>query len=300
VSARAEAVRALHRVRPRSRTVRWSTALLATGVVAAWASGEVSVGELFTERRLANLRRFASEDALPAPLAQGGGTRELLAWLAELWTTRGAEATAATLWIALAAIVLAGAVATPLAALGAQSLLRSDPYSPDGPAGRGWRLLVGATRTLCVAMRAIPEYVWAFLLLALLGPTAWAAVTALAVHNAGILGRLGADTLENVDRAAPRALRTLGASRRQLAVTALFPAALGRALLYFFYRLETCVREATVLGMLGTLSLGYWIQDARARMRYDELLLYVALGGALVLVADLVSQVARRWVRGGA
>ena len=61
--------------------------------------------------------------------------------------------------------------------------------------------------------------------------------------------------------------------------------------------LETCVREATVLGMLGVVSLGYWIQDARAKQYYDEMILLVAVGAAIVLVADLASALARRYVR---
>jgi phosphonate transport system permease protein len=89
----------------------------------------------------------------------------------------------------------------------------------------------------------------------------------------------------------------LGASRRQIAALFLPPLALPRFLLYFFYRFETCVREATVLGMLGVVSLGYWIQDARARQHYDEMILFVALGAALVLLADVVSMVARGWLR---
>ena len=70
-----------------------------------------------------------------------------------------------------------------------------------------------------------------------------------------------------------------------------------RGLLLFFYRFETCVREATVLGMLGVVSLGYWIQDARAKQYYDEVLVLVLFGAALVLAADLTSAVARYSIR---
>ncbi|MCH9647651.1 MAG: hypothetical protein K0U98_05385 [Deltaproteobacteria bacterium] len=38
--------------------------------------------------------------------------------------------------------------------------------------------------------------------------------------------------------------------------------ALAALLLYFFYRWETSVRDATVLGLLGISSLGHWIVDA--------------------------------------
>jgi phosphonate transport system permease protein len=68
-------------------------------------------------------------------------------------------------------------------------------------------------------------------------------------------------------------------------------------LLYVFYRFETCVREATVLGMLGVVSLGYWIEDARTKQYYDEMAFYLLFGGALVLVVDLLSALARRIVR---
>ena len=75
------------------------------------------------------------------------------------------------------------------------------------------------------------------------------------------------------------------------------PLAANRFLLYFFYRFETCVREATVLGMLGVVSLGYWIQDARAKQFYDEMVVFVGLGALLVLTADIASAIVRRALR---
>ena len=59
------------------------------------------------------------------------------------------------------------------------------------------------------------------------------------------------------------------------------------------------MREATVLGMLGVVSLGFWIQDARARNHYDEMFFLILLGSALVLLGDLLSFVAREAVRRG-
>ena len=95
-----------------------------------------------------------------------------------------------------------------------------------------------------------------------------------------------------------RSLRMIGGRRRQIYALAALPMALPRFLLYFFYRFETCVREATVLGMLGIVSLGYHIAEARVRHFYDEMLLLVAFGVGIVLVGDLVSHLARGWVRG--
>ena len=150
---------------------------------------------------------------------------------------------------------------------------------------------------MLIFLRSIPEYVWAFLLLAMLGPNAWPAVLALALHNAGILGKLGAEVVENLEPAPLAALRGLGATRSQIVLLGILPMVLPRFLLFFFYRWETCVREATVLGMLGIVSLGYWIVDARARNHYDEMVFLVLIGAGIVLVGDLVSALARELVR---
>ena len=120
---------------------------------------------------------------------------------------------------------------------------------------------------------------------------------ALAIHNAGIVARLGSDVAENLPPRPGQALRQLGATRAQTALSFLFPQAFGRFLLFWFYRYETCVREATVLGMLGVVSLGYWIRDANARDRYDEMLVLIALGALLVLGVDFLSWLVRGWVR---
>jgi phosphonate transport system permease protein len=77
----------------------------------------------------------------------------------------------------------------------------------------------------------------------------------------------------------------------------MLPLVMPRFLLFFFYRWETCVREATVLGMLGIVSLGFYIQDARARQHYDVMVALIVLGSALVVIGDLVSAAAREAVR---
>jgi phosphonate transport system permease protein len=299
---------ALARAKPRSLLVRGSLLALCLLVAWAWLGGEIDVAEAFGPRRMENLRRFLAVDIQPYEMRGEpfdlGGT---IVWGWDLARDRGFSGALDTLAMSVLAITLAGLSASLLMLFAARNVASREPFEAwvqaDGEAARprsqgaAWRVLAGLVRAFLILLRAIPEYVWAFLLLAMLGPSAWPAVLALAIHNSGILGKLGAETVENLDPRTLRVLRENGATRAQVALAAILPLSLSRCLLYFFYRFETCVREATVLGMLGVASLGYWIQDSRTRQFYDEMLFFVALGAAIVLAADMVSMLARWIVR---
>ncbi len=195
---RSKLVQRLRRTRPKSRMVRlsiWSLVLLS---VLAWASGEISLAGSEGVYRAENLKRFLTQDAVPFPLREDGFSWSgLFDWIGGIWNAEGRRGTLATLWIAVAAIVLASLFGILIAPLTARTLSTRDPYllGAAGGQGRGWWVVTSLSRLFCVILRAIPEYVWAFFLVAMLPGSAWPAVLALAVHNGGILGRLYGDTM---------------------------------------------------------------------------------------------------------
>ena len=293
----------LYRNRPRSRFARISLGLLLLLAVGAWFIGDFPVQQLFSNASGEHLADFAQR-VVPKPVrGKAWDGDAVLTWAGDLMRAKGWTAAGKTFAISMAAILLAAIAALVLCLPAARTFSTPEPFLPGaGRPRRALRLLWGAvrvgTRAFLVFLRSIPEYVWAFLLFGILGANAWPAVLALAIHNAGILGKLDAEVVENLSPAPLRALRGLGARRSQLAVVGVYPAALPRFLLYFFYRWETCVREATVLGMLGIVSLGYYIMfDARPRWHVDEMVLLILLGSGIVLVGDLVSAVARAAIR---
>ncbi|MCP4092378.1 MAG: ABC transporter permease subunit [Planctomycetes bacterium] len=305
MSDRLAQVEALRKSRPRSRLIRWSAMLAVVCSVLVWLTSDISLADMFSTKRLGHLDRFITNDMLPAKLRGDAFTWGGLGdWCGEQFQLNGARAMLATLCISVLAIVLAAVAGAMLGAFGARNLMSAHPFLPHATVGHGdcshWLDRVAQfTRLICILLRAVPEYIWAYLLLAMLGTSAWPAVLALAIHNAGILGRLAGETIENLPSQPLRALSMAGGTRRDVAVVGVFPMALGRYLLYFFYRFETCVREATVLGMLGVVSLGYYVIEARAHGQYSTMLFLIFLGGLLVMLADIVSDVARRWLQKG-
>ena len=295
-------VRRLHQRRSRSRFVRISLALLAIVALHEWVTGELRFDDFLSARRLGNLERFVDE-LRPFPLQSQPWDWNIAAgWFHDVMVSKGWDAAVVTLAMSIAAICLAGAAALVISVGAARSLAAAEPYLPrptvPSAARRlAWTIAVAAVRALLIFLRAIPEYVWAFLLVAIVGPTLWTAVFALAIHNTGILGKLNAEAIENLESETFVALRGLGAARRQIALIGVLPTVVPRFLLFFFYRWETCLREATVLGMLGIASLGFFIQDARARQHYDVMLALILVGSAIVLIGDLLSAAAREAVR---
>lgn len=314
MSDRLAEVQNLRRHAPRDWVVRGSIALLVLAVVWVWLFSSVSlvqfgadgtpvavsdaVTDTFNARRWENLKRFVGKLS-PRVTADDGNA---VGWFTRIMAEKGLSAMATTLAVAVSAIVLAALFALPVLWMGARNLARAEPLVAGGrrpSAARrwAWRSQIAGVRGLFVFLRALPEYVLAFVLV-VLGPGAWPAVLALAIHNFGILGRLGSEVVENSGTHAARNARAAGATRTQVASLVLFPQTLSRMLLYFFYRWESCVRESVVLGMLGVATLGYYIQnDAGAKDRYDEMLLYLMLGAVLVLAGDGVSALVRMWVR---
>lgn len=293
MSSREKQIRDLRRARPRDQFLRGSLIAVGCLVVYSLAVGDFAFSDLFSAKRQDTFAKFW--EYLTDPDEPGSPRAKFRADI----LSNATAATLTTLWLSIAAIVLAGAGAAVLSGLAARNLASPQPFITSArPIPRSRKLLWGAvvwiTRGFLIIARAIPEYIWAFLLLKLFGLGAWPAVLALALHNLGILGRLGSETIENQPQQTPAALRGLGASRTKIYLNDLVPNSFPRWLVYFFYRWETCVREAAILGMLGVTSLGYYIfNEARPRDFYDVMIYFTLLGAALVFCADLLSAIIR-------
>jgi len=285
-------------------------------VLLSWNLGERLTTDLSARQRSDRMGRFLTkltpEPARPADKLAATGERlaalrehrgEVATWAADLWKRNGARALLTTVAIATAAIILAGLGTALLLPLGSRALARGEPFGVLGTATGAvrlfWEGLGFLTRGIFVLARSVPEYIYAFLLVALLGPSAWPLVFALAIHNVGILGRLWGEVMENERPEPSQQWVRSGASRGQTYLGSLAPLSFNRFLLFFFYRWETCVREATILGMLAISSLGYYISISRNYFHYDQMLFYVLLGAAVIFAGDLLSDWLRRRLRGG-
>ncbi|HPF15758.1 MAG TPA: ABC transporter permease subunit, partial [Planctomycetota bacterium] len=240
-----ERLRKLERARPRNRVARRTAQALALGVVVSLARMDLGWGRLLAGPDEPGLLRFLEQDAKPFPLRAPGATLlDLGPWLLRILREYGLEGMGRTLAIALVASALAGGFALLVAPINTATLMAKDPFGAAPAKGSPW--ISSLMRNVCLALRALPEYLLGFLLLALLAGSVWPVVLALALHNGGILGRLFGDSAEDVPSRPIQALAACGSPRAGLWFLGIAPLAFSRWLAFFFYRFETCVREATV------------------------------------------------------
>ncbi|MFC0252504.1 phosphonate ABC transporter, permease protein PhnE [Massilia consociata] len=179
------------------------------------------------------------------------------------------------------------AVGTLLAAAGGLALALP-------AAGRLGAAMRPPARALLNVLRSIPELVWAALLLVAAGLGPFAGTLALAAHTTGVLGRLFADALENVEPLAEATLRTNGAAPLAAFLYATLPQALPQMLSYTLYRWENNIRAAAVLGVVGAGGLGQMLKYHLSLFQMQSAATVVIAMLLLVALVDALSFALRR------
>ncbi len=152
----------------------------------------------------------------------------------------------------------------------------------------------GITRLLLNALRSIPELVWASLLLIAAGLGPFAGTLALALHTAGVLGRLFAQALENAPSGAGFALRVRGVGEGRVFLYATLPQVLPQLISYSLYRWENNIRAAAVLGVVGAGGLGQMLAFHMGLFQMGQTSTVLLAMLALVAVVDGLSYWTRK------
>jgi phosphonate transport system permease protein len=139
------------------------------------------------------------------------------------------------------------------------------------------------TRLLLNINRAIPELIFALLIVSAVGLGPFGGVVALAIGAVGSLGKLYAEAIEAIDPQQVMAVRATGANRLLTFLYGVIPQALPVMTSYSILYFEISVRTATVLGVVGAGGIGFIIQKYIALFQYDKLI------GALIFMAIAVT-----------
>lgn len=161
-------------------------------------------------------------------------------------------------------------------------------------AGRWGRPLRPLARLALNMLRSIPELVWAVFMVLAAGLGPFAGCLALAVHTAGVLGRLFAEALENAPPAPAQALRDAGSGASAAFLYGTLPVVLPQFVSYALYRWEHNIRMAAVLGFVGAGGLGQLLYVSLSLFKTQQAASVLLAMIALVAAVDVLSGWLRR------
>jgi len=239
--------------------------LIGAAVVAAFSYLQLDLPGLVQGDSLAQMRSYAGSffppDSSPGWLQQVG---------------RGALETLAISAIGTLLAALLGATLSLLAA------------------GRLGAVARAVARLLLNALRSVPELVWAALMVLAAGLGPFAGTLAIALHTAGVLGRLFAEALENTPTEPANALREAGAGALAAFCYGTLPGVLPQWLSYSLYRWENNIRMAAVLGFVGAGGLGQLLYVTLSLFQQSRAATVILAMLLMVLLVDALSAWLRR------
>jgi phosphonate transport system permease protein len=255
--------------------------LVYVGVSIALLSKEISLS-------WANLTRFLTYEILPWPMRREGflsGSYEVSFPPSEVWDWMVKVISNEALTGIWNTVIL---TQTVLAATGLFTLLVFPAicrHFVSVPVARLSHLLL-------IVMRTTPEYILAYILVQLWGPSMLPAIGAIVLHNGAILSYLSGRNAELVE------LRLDAPARRiNRYVYEVLPRIYGQFLAFLFYRWEVMMRESAILGILGIYTLGFFIDSAIDDDKLDKAMFLILITALLNMGIDTISQRIRRNLR---
>jgi phosphonate transport system permease protein len=193
-----------------------------------------------------------------------------------------------TIFLGVMATAFSLVIALPLSFLGARNIMTGHPVTAT---------VYAIVRLVFTIIRSIDVLIVVIVLLAIFGPGNAAGVFGLAFHNVGVIGKLYSEAIESIDAGPLEAITATGANRLQVIWTAVLPQITNPFISFTIYRLDTNVRLAPILGLVGGGGIGTDLFQTIQLFHYGAAGLIIFMIVVTVATMDFVSaQVRKRLV----
>ena len=148
-------------------------------------------------------------------------------------------------------------------------------------------------RIITIFFRAIPEFIIAMILVIAIGFGAIPGVLALGIHTMGFLAKFYAEDIEHINKGPVDALRSSGASKRQIISFAVIPQIIPSFVANNLYILDRNIRMATMLGIVGVGGIGYELQSSFRMFEYQKVSAIILIIFVTIFIIDNLSSYIR-------
>lgn len=185
-----------------------------------------------------------------------------------------------TLQIAICGTVLAVVTAVPLSVLASNNIVPSYIRVP--------------TRVSMDLLRSINALVFAMLFVVIVGLGPFAGVLAIWIHTTGVLTKMYSEAIEAVDPGQVIGVRACGASLLGEIRYGIIPQVVPHLISNSLYRLESNIRSATVLGLVGGGGIGMVLWEYIRGFQFQKVSVIILIVVVVVSLVDMSSSVIRK------
>jgi phosphonate transport system permease protein len=149
-------------------------------------------------------------------------------------------------------------------------------------------------RSIIVVCRSVPDLVFAIVFVEAIGIGVLPGVLALGFHSVGMLGKLFAESIEQVPTEPREAVTATGAGRMQNVATSVVPQVLPSFSSITLYRLDINLRSSVILGWVGAGGIGFELNQYMDTLQFQESVGIVLVIFALIVIVEVISATIRR------
>jgi phosphonate transport system permease protein len=142
--------------------------------------------------------------------------------------------------------------------------------------------------------RTVPDLVFALMFVAAFGLGPLAGVLAISIHSFGALGKLFAETVENIDPNPIEGVRGCGGAFPAVVRFGALPQVLPNFASYALLRFEINVRASSIIGFVGAGGIGQELFVAIRKFYYTDVSAILLLVIVTVGLIDLITEHIRR------
>lgn len=161
------------------------------------------------------------------------------------------------------------------------------------------RWLRHTTRFFLGLERALPEIVILLFLVAAFGLGPFAGVLSLAIGCIGMLGKLIADAIEELDPVSIEAIQAIGASKIQVILFGVIQPIIPSIISFALFRFEYSIRLSVILGAVGAGGIGLELYRSFVQLDYGRAAAALIVTLVLVFLSEWVSGALRKKIKGG-
>jgi len=138
-------------------------------------------------------------------------------------------------------------------------------------------------------LRLIPTPLILLILLTFNNPSLSLAALTLGLYNAGITSKLLLTNLDSQDRRNYIAMKSLGISKKTSWLLGLFSQQAKSYLAYCAYRSDIIIRETAIVGVIGSVGLGWQLQESLSSFAWQEVTIVLMAYSSIAIVVELIN-----------